>query len=123
MILKRLAGIFFAIAFIMALVLFAGVGRQYIPIYTARIIFMVSGAIGLVLNLFSFQSGKHSPIFNLLYWSGTIVTFTGLVFMQMHWPNGYYILVSGVIIIGASFIVPESTKLDSKEDQEDILDN
>ena len=110
------------IAFLMALVIFAGIGREYISIYTARIIFMISGAIGLVLNLFSFQSGKHSPIFNLLYWSGTIVTFIGLVFMQMHWPNGYYILVAGVMIIGASFVVPAGIS-ESKEDQEDLLDN
>lgn len=123
MILKRLAGIFFAIAFLMALVLFANIGREYIPLPVARMIFMISGAIGLVLNLLSFQSGKNSPAFNFLYWAGSIITFAGLVFMQMHWPYGYYILLGGVAIIGASFVIPFGMKDEETNDQNDLLDN
>lgn len=119
---KRIASICFAIAFLMAIVLFAGYGRSYIGIGTARIIFLVSGAIGLVLNLLSFRFGKQDPGFNLIYWFGSIILFIGLVFMLMHWPYGIYILITGLFVVGISFFVPEGmADLNSKKD--DLLDD
>ncbi len=84
--LKRYSGIAFAIAFLMAIVLFSGTGRQYIPIDTAKAIFIGAGAIGLILNLLSFRSGKHGPLFNFLYWTGSIVLFIGLNFILLKYP-------------------------------------
>ena len=117
---KRIAGISFAVAFLMSLVLFANVGRQYISIYTAKMIFIAAGAIGLFLNLLTFQSGKNSAIFNFSYWVGSIVLFTGLVFLQFRLPYGFQIIVVGLILLGLSFILP--TRLLEKKDDSDILD-
>lgn len=121
MILKKLAAFFFALAFLMAIVLFTNVGRAYISLDVARIIFMSSGAIALLLNLFSFQSGKSTPLFNFLYWIGSILVFVGLVFYIMHWPYGIYVLIAGLGVTGLSFILPESL-VNKAEDNEDILD-
>lgn len=120
--LKKIAGIAFAVAFIMAIVLFGGIGRQYISIFHAKIIFMVAGAIGLVLNLLSFETGKHSPLFNLLYWLGSIILFIGLVFLQLRLPYGFYVVVAGLIILGLSFVLP-SNLVEPKTENEDLLDS
>lgn len=119
---KRYSGIAFAIAFLMAIVLFAGVGRSYIPMGTAKLIFIISGAIGLVLNLLSFKTGKHGPLFNFLYWTGSIVLFIGLNFILLKYPYGFYIIVSGIFILGISFILPEKLA-ESNNKNEDLLDN
>jgi len=121
MILKKLAAIFFALAFLMAIVLFTNVGRAYISLPVARIVFMTSGAIALVLNLISFQSGKSTPLFNFLYWTGSIVVFVGLVFFIMHWPYGFYLLIAGLFVTGLSFLLPENL-VTKAEDNDDILD-
>lgn len=120
-IIKRIAGGFFVIAFLMAIVMYKGVGREYISLYTAKIIFLVSGALGLFLNLLTFQSGKHSPLFNFLYWTGSIVLFTGLVFLQFRLPYGFYIIVAGMVVLGVSFILPAG--LLEKKEESDVIDS
>ncbi len=119
---KKFAGIAFAIAFLMAIVLFTGTGRNYISLGTAKLIFMISGAIGLFLNLLSFRSGKHNAGFNFLYWAGSIILFAGLTFLLMRWPYGYYIIVTGLVIVGVSFFIPERFITPSETDS-DLLDD
>tara|TARA_R110002072_G_scaffold20688_4_gene74865 strand:+ start:23169 stop:23552 length:384 start_codon:yes stop_codon:yes gene_type:complete len=120
-ILKKIAGIGFAIAFLMAIVLFTGYGRNFISTATAKNIFLVSGAIGLLFNLFSFQSGQASILFNFLYWTGSIVLFGGLTFLTLRLPYGFYIIIAGMVLLGISFIVPE--KLNEDKSSNDILDD
>lgn len=122
MIFKRIAAICFAIAFLMAIVVFTGVGSDIIPRGIAKIIFLAAGAGGLVLNLLSFRYGKHDPGFNFLYWLGSIILFLGLVFIIMHWPFGYYILIAGLGTVGISFFVSPNIDGD-KSDSNDLLDN
>ena len=119
--LKKVSGIFFGIAFLMAIILFTGNGRSIISISNAKIIFIICGAIGLFLNLLGFQNGKGNPIFNFIYWAGSIVVFAGLVFLLMHWPYGYYILLSGMAVLGVSFLLPE--KPNEKKTDSDLLDD
>lgn len=119
---KKLAGVCFGIAFLMAIVLFTGKGSTFISIALAKYIFMISGAIGLLFNLLSFKSGKHGPVFNFLYWSGSIVLFIGLTFVLMRWPYGFYIIISGMAILGASFLIPESIIKDQDKNT-DLLDD
>tara|TARA_Y100000385_G_scaffold275174_1_gene319224 strand:+ start:5246 stop:5617 length:372 start_codon:yes stop_codon:yes gene_type:complete len=122
MLIKRLASAAFAIAFLMGIVLFTGYGRQYISLPNARIVFMISGAIALALNLFSFQSSKHNPVFSFFYWAGSIILFTGLVFQLMVWPYSQYIVFTGLGITGISFfLTPEM--IESKDDDSEILDS
>lgn len=117
---KKIAGVFFALAFLMALVLFGDIGRSYISLSTAKWIFMASGAIGLVLNLISFQVGKHPALFSFVYWSGSIILFAGLLFMQFHIPYSHYVLIAGVLITGLSFVMPSDFK--DKNDGDELLD-
>ena len=120
--LKKIAGIAFGIAFLMAIVLFTGNGRSYISISTAKIIFIISGAVGLFMNLLSFRSGKNGSVFSFLYWAGSLVVFLGLIFLIMRWPYGYYIVIGGMSILGISFILPEKLVSPKKNDSE-LLDD
>ena len=104
--LRKIAGGFFGLSFLMAVLLFTDFSVTFLTFYQAKMIFMISGALGLFLNLITFQTGKFHPIYNLLYWSGSIVLFIGMVFLLMRWPYGYYIIVSGLVITGTSFILP-----------------
>ncbi len=119
---KKYAGVAFAIAFLMAIVLFTGTGRSYISMGTAKIIFMIAGALGLFLNLISFKSGQHSQGFNFFYWAGSIILFAGLTFLLMRWPYGYYIIVTGLVIVGVSFFIPERF-ISPKQEDSDLLDD
>lgn len=121
-IIKRLAGLAFGIAFLMGLVIFGRVGTEYISIPTARTIFMVSGGIALFLNLISFQSSKQNTIYSLIYWIGTIVLFVGLLFFMMHWPYSKYIITIGLAISGISFFVSSDSDIQTKKDSE-LLDD
>ena len=120
--LKKIAGIAFGIAFLMAIVLFTGNGRSYISISTAKIIFIVSGAIGLFLNLLSFRTGKNGSVFSFFYWAGSLIVFLGLIFLLMHWPYSYYIVIAGMAVLGVSFILPEKLMAEPKNDS-DLLDD
>ena len=119
---KKIAGIAFGIAFLMAIVLFTGNGRSYISIPTAKIIFIITGAIGLFLNLLSFQSGKNGNIFSFFYWAGSLIVFVGLIFLLMHWQYGYYIVIGGMAILGISFFLPEQL-IQDKKNNSDLLDD
>lgn len=122
MLIKRIASICFAIAFLMAIVLFARVGNNYISMSTARIIFMIAGASALVLNLFSFQSSKQNPVFTLVFWLGSVVLFVGLIFQFKHWPYHQIIVIVGLAITGISFFLSPSL-LTGETDTSDVLDD
>jgi hypothetical protein len=124
MILKRIAAVCFAIAFLMAIVIFTRYGSEYISIWTARIIFIVSGALALVLNLFSFQSGKgkNNPSFNLVFWFGSLVLFVGLILQFMHLPYNRYIVIAGLAITGISYFLGPNL-ITGKSDNSDVLDD
>jgi hypothetical protein len=123
--LKRIAAAAFVVAFAMAVVIFTGYGRNLIDIRTAQIVFIVSGAVALAFNLFSFQGGKHTPLFNLIYWTGSIVTFVGLVGMQFKVQYSKYIMIGGMVILGLSLVLPAKwiTKMTSSERPNDVLDD
>ncbi|MGY8927728.1 MAG: hypothetical protein ACKVJC_10620, partial [Flavobacteriales bacterium] len=93
----------------------------FISSSSAKTIFLIAGAIGLFLNLFSFTKSENSLVFNFIYWTGSIVLFTGLVFMILRLPLHFYIIIAGMGILGFSFLVPEKT-LPVKKD-ENILDD
>ena len=119
---KRIAGVAFALSFLMAIVLFADVGRQYISLITAKYTFISAGAVALLFNLLSFQSGKHNPIFSFVYWVGSLIVFTGLVFFIMRWPFGVYILTGGLVILGGSLLLSPNRKEKDKS-SDDLLDS
>ena len=119
MIFKKIAGVAFALAFLAAIVLFTGIGSEWISIRTARTLFMISGGIGMVLNLVAFRYGKHDAEFNLLYWLGSVVIFIGLLLMMLHWSFATYIVIIGAALTGFSFVY--SPNIFNKEDEDDEL--
>lgn len=120
--LKRLASVAFAISFLMGIVLYTGYGRQYISYPTARTIFVISGGAALLLNLFSFQSSKHNIAYSLIFWTGSVVLFVGLVFMLMALPYSNYILFTGLGITGISFFLPADL-IEPKDKDEGLIDD
>ncbi len=122
MILKRIAGICFGVSFLMAIVLFTNIGIGIFPKSVAKIIFLIVGSIALLLNLLSFRFGKHDANFNFFYWLGSVIVFIGLIFLLMHWPFPYYVIIGGMAIVGFSFIY--NPKIDgTNSDKSDLLDD
>ena len=122
MILKKIAGGLFVVAFAMALLLFTNYGSGLLPKSTARFLFLASGAGAFVLNLVSYRHGKHSAEFNLFFWLGSIFVFLGLVFKIMHWPYSTYLLLAGLGVVGISYIYNPFTEKEST-DETDLLDS
>ena len=118
---KKISAIAFGVSFLMALVLFAKIGTQYISPIKAKYIFIGAGAVAFFFNLLSFESSKHNPIFSFIFWLGSIVVFVGLVFLIFRWPYSMIILIGGLVILGTSFFV-NPTKGNAKKDS-DLLDN
>lgn len=122
MIFQRIAAICFAIAFLMAIVMYTHIGTRFISEATARIIFLSLGGIGLLLNLLTFRLGKGDTNFNFFYWIGSIILFVGLAFMSMQKKYGFYIMIGGMLILGISFFY--NPKIDDDESsQNDLLDD
>jgi hypothetical protein len=119
---RKISGAAFGISFLMAIVLFTDLGRGLISLLTAKYIFIGSGAVGLMLNLLTFQSGKHNPIYNLVFWGGSVILFIGMTFLLMRWPYGFYIIIGGLIILGGSFFLPSSIT-DSQDKNSELLDD
>lgn len=120
--LKRVSGIAFALAFIMAIVLFTGYGSSIIPISIAKYLFFGFGAVALFTNLITFQQGKHSPIYSFAFWSASILLFVGFIFRIMHWPYSTIIMIVGLSSLGLSFFIP-STRSTEVEKDDELLDN
>lgn len=106
----------------MAIVVFTGYGRSFISPSSARIIFMISGAVAFFVNFASFQQGKHSPMYSLVFWGACILVFTGLMFKIQHWPYANYITIAGLILLTISFFLPSKRSDETGKDDE-LLDN
>lgn len=88
-----------------------------------RIGFYVFGGAGLILSLlqFRFIPEEKWEDFNLLFWIGSLVIFTGFVFQTLHLRYSTYILIAGFAVTGFSFFVNPFRK--DKDEEDDILDN
>ena len=117
---RKISSLAFAVSFAMAIVLFTDFGRGLITFKTATNVFIISGAIGLVLNLLTFQSGKYNPIYNFVFWGGSIILFVGMVFILLRLPYGFYIIITGMAVLGGSFFLPASLT-DAKPKNPDLL--
>ena len=118
---KKIAAVAFIVSFIMGAMLVGKMGASYLSPITAKYIFIGSGAIALFFNLLSFDTGKNNPIFNFIYWIGSIVVFGGLVSLMMRWPYAMYTVIAGIALLGVSFLISPERK--PKENRTDILDN
>jgi hypothetical protein len=91
--------------------------------HAIRIGFYVFGGAGLVLSLlqFRFIPEEKWEDFNLLFWIGSLVIFTGFVFQTLHLRYASYILIAGFAVTGFSFFVNPFKK--DKDEEDNILDN
>lgn len=123
MILKKIAGVFFILAFLMALRLYFNLGRGVLPLSYAKYGFILFGLTGLILNLLSFKYNNKNIGYNFFYWLGSITVFFGLLFRVLHWPFSQWILIGGMVILGASFFIPASLFGSSDKKNDEILDD
>jgi len=120
--LKAAGGFAFVAALLLSMNIFFRVGSDFLPRRTALYLFIGFGGIGLILNLVTFQTGKYHPVYNLIYWLGSIITFAGLISMLMRWPYARYTLIFGMMTIGVSFFLPKRW-VDPKGSNSDLLDD
>lgn len=118
---KQIAGIGFAISFVFAVFIFTDIGNSYIPKTTAKYLFISFGGIAILFNLLSFERGKHNPTYSFVYWTGMLITFFGLTARLLQMPYSLYIMIAGILILGASFMI--SSKRKEQEKPDDLLDN
>lgn len=119
--LKIVAGISYSISFIIAAALFAGYNFG-IPAFQLAKLFLILGGMGFVLNLLSYKNDKMgNPTANLLFWSGALLTFIGLVFKLLFWPYGIPLLISGALLMGISVFLYRRKK-ENNDSNNEILD-
>lgn len=119
---KQIASVGFVLSFVTAVIVFTGVGSNFIPVRTAKYMFIAFGGIAILFNLLSFERGKHNPTYSFIYWTGVLVTFFGLVAKLFLLKYNAYIMIAGMIILGASFTVRAQRK-NSNPETNDLLDN
>lgn len=119
--LKIVAGISYSISFIIAAALFAGYNFG-IPAFQLAKLFLILGGMGFVLNLLSYKNDKMgNPTANLLFWSGALLTFIGLVIKLLFWPYGIPLLISGALLMGISVFLYRRKK-ENNDSNNEILD-
>lgn len=118
---KHISSFCFIVAFLMSLVLFGGIGEKVISPFKAKYIFIISGILGILLNLISYKTGKDKKEFNFWFWLGSIFISIGLMFKIMHWPYSLILIIIGGVLVGISFFY--SPILDSEKEDNDLLDD
>lgn len=118
---KHISSFCFIIAFLMSIVLFGGIGEKIISPFKAKYIFIISGILGMILNLISYKTGKDKKEFNFWFWLGSIIISIGLMFKMMNWPYSLILIIIGGGIAGFSFFY--SPILDSEKEDSGLLDD
>jgi hypothetical protein len=106
----------------MAALIYTNSGRNIVPLDIQKVLFIGSGALALILNLLTYQTGKHHPLYNLSYWGGSIILFIGLTFLMFRLPYGFYIVLVGMITLGGSFLVNYLVGEKNESKDSEILD-
>lgn len=122
MIFKRIASVFFALAFICAIPVFTTLFREYVSPSSAQIGILIFGAIAFLMNLLAFRSeDSANSSYNLTFWIGGIVLFFGM-YLKIQ-DNSYALIpiMIGIVIVGFSYFANPFAKKESKND--DLLDD
>ena len=121
MIFKRLGSICFAIAFLLAIVVFTNYGASFIPRYLAKTGMIIIGGIALLMNLISFRFDKSSEN-NPIYWIGSMLVFVGLIFKMNNLIYNEFVLIIGIFIVGLSFFYNPFAKANITQKDDELLD-
>ncbi len=121
MLFKRLGSICFAVAFLLAIVVFTNYGGNFIPRYLAKTGMIIFGGTALLMNLISFRFDKSSEN-NPVYWIGSVGIFVGLILKMNRVPFSQFLLIAGIFIVGLSFFYNPFAKNNSTQKDDELLD-
>ena len=121
MIFKRLVSICFAMAFLLAIVVFTNYGGNFVPRYIAKIGMILFGGTALLMNLISFRFDKSSEN-NPIYWIGSMGVFVGLILKMNQIIYNEIALIVGVFVVGLSFFYNPFTKNNAPQKDDELLD-
>lgn len=121
MLFKRLGSICFAVAFLLAIVVFTNYGGNFIPRYLAKTGMIIFGGTALLMNLISFRFDKSSEN-NPVYWIGSVGIFVGLILKMNRVPFNQFLLIAGIFIVGLSFFYNPFAKNNSTQKDDELLD-
>lgn len=118
---KVISGIAYFFSFIIATSLFFGF-RFGINITSTTYLFLGLGAVGFILNLLSFKKDKlGNPRANLFFWLGSLIMFSGLTAIILHYPYSTAIIIVGFFIFLVSLFRYRKS-FSAKNQKDDILD-
>lgn len=116
--LKTISNLLFAVAFICAAMMLTNRVYGYRSLF--QLIFLVSGALALIISLISSRLDAYREDFNVIFWIGNVIVFIGLV-LRNYSAWWIYVFIGGMAITALSyFIDPFSRKKNEQDD--DLLD-
>lgn len=116
---KRIAGVSFGISFFIAALLFGGLQQHVLSESFLKGIFLISGSLGLILNLFSYKKERNSAYRYLLFWLSSVILFSGLTLKLLHQPYSNPTIIIGMLLSGISLILPKDLEVEKDEDMLD----
>jgi hypothetical protein len=113
---KQLSNLLFAIAFACAIPML--IGKTYGYRTVIHMIFIISGAVALILSLVASRMDSYKDDFNVIFWIGSLAVFVGFLMKTYYLPNYHFVLIGGLVISAISFFF---NPFESKKDEDDEL--
>lgn len=117
--LKTISYAIYVIAFTCGLFLF--MNRSFGHPLLLKFIFYASGGAALVLSFVNAKMNAEKTEFNVLFWTGALLLFVGLILKTLHMPFFMYAIIAGMLISGFSYFYNPSNPSTKKDN--DLLDN
>ena len=115
--LKMISNLLFAAAFICAALMLTNNVFGYRN--QLQTIFLISGALALLISLVASRMDPYKSEFNVIYWIGNLAVFIALI-MRNYTSKWIYVFIGGMLVTALSyFINPFNNNVD--QDQEDEL--
>ena len=118
-IIKVVFNLSLALAFVSAVMLITG--KTYGYQSSLRNVLYISGALGIILQLYFSVFIEKFKEFNLLFWIGTVVIFIAVIMKTLNMNYFHVALLAGAGITGLSYFINPFDKKDDEQDQKDQL--
>lgn len=89
--------------------------KTYGYAFEIRILFYVSGALGLLFNLLQFRTKKQDN--NLLFWFGSLAVYIGFISRILKSEYANYLIILGLLLTAASYFYDPFKKSTNEEDE------
>jgi hypothetical protein len=113
---KQLSNLLFAVAFVCAIPML--LGKTYGYRTAIHTVFIVCGAVALILSLVASRMESYKDDFNVIFWVGSLAMFVGFIMKTYYLPNYHLVLIGGLAISGISFFF---NPFEAKKDKDDEL--